>query len=85
MISLGILVRYRLVFDLRHLNKFVREMSLSMETLKRLRLLAQKADHMVSFDVKDGFYHVGLYEADRRFFQVAIAGGAVTSSSASAN
>ena len=29
---------------------------------------------MVSFDVKDEFYHVGLHETDRRFFQVAIAG-----------
>lgn len=65
---------YRLVFDLRYLNGYVRDMRLSMETLKRLRLIARRGDHMVSFDIKDGFYHVGLHEADRRFFQVSIEG-----------
>ena len=45
-----------------------------METLKRLRLLARRDDWMVSFDLADGFYHVGIHEADRKYFQVAIAG-----------
>lgn len=65
---------WRLVFDLRYLNQFCRTMRLEMETLKRLRLLARRDDWMVSFDLADGFYHVGIHEADRKYFQVAIAG-----------
>jgi hypothetical protein len=65
---------FRLVFDLRYLNQFVKDMPLSMETLKRLRLLANRGDFMVSFDVQDGFYHVRLAPEDRKYFQVQIAG-----------
>ena len=68
-----------MVFDLRYLNSFVRDMSLSMETLKRLRLLAKPGDYMVSFDIQDGFYHVALHPEERKFLAgTAIANGGAT-------
>lgn len=56
------------------IQQYILVLRLEMETLKRLRLLARRDDWMVSFDLADGFYHVGIHEADRKYFQVAIAG-----------
>lgn len=66
--------KWRLVFDLRHLNKHCVDYSMKFETLKRLRHLTRKNDFMFSFDLQDGFYSLGINESCRDFFTVNIQG-----------
>ena len=63
---------WRLVIDLRPINRFRHAPSTRFETLKRLRTLAQPDDWLVSFDLQDGFYAVGVHPADRRYLQFQI-------------
>ena len=63
---------WRLVIDLRPINRFCHAPSTRFETLKRLRTLAQPDDWLVSFDLQDGFYAVGVHPADRRYLQFQI-------------
>ena len=66
--------KFRLVFDLRHLNSHVRKQGMRCETLKMLRHLAPGNSHMISFDISDGFYCIGVAEEDRDYFTVSIQG-----------
>lgn len=66
--------KWRLVFDLRHLNKHCADFSMKFETLKRLRYLTRRNDFMFSFDLQDGYYSLGIAEADRDYFTVDIQG-----------
>ena len=66
--------KWRLVVDLRHLNSFLRKTTCRFETLKRLRTLVREDDWMISLDLQDGFYAVGVHPADRQFLTVDVAG-----------
>lgn len=66
--------KWRLVFDLRHLNKHCADFSMQFETLKKLRHLSRKNDFMFSFDLQDGYYSLGIAEQDRDYFTVDIQG-----------
>lgn len=63
---------WRLVIDLRPLNKHCRAPPTTFETLKRVRTLGQPNDHLVSFDLADGFYAVGIHPSDRRYLQFQV-------------
>ena len=63
-----------LVVDLRHLNSFFPKKFMKMETLKHLRHLARKGDWFFSFDLKNGFYAVGIAPEHRQYFTVNIRG-----------
>lgn len=65
---------WRLVIDLRFLNKFFAKRSMKMETLKHLRHIARKGDYWISFDLKDGFYALAIAPEDRQYFTVNIRG-----------
>ena len=65
---------WRLVIDLRTLNTYCDTRQMKMETLKRLRTIAKENDWMVTFDLKDGFYALGIAPEDREFFSVNING-----------
>jgi len=54
--------KWRICWDGRHVNSFCRPMTVSFETLKSLRHLAQQGDWMVSMDLTDGFHAVGIHE-----------------------
>ena len=56
--------RWRIVVDLRPLNKFCKKHKLRSETLGGLSQLAQPGDFMVSFDLQDGYNAVGVDPAD---------------------
>ena len=66
--------KFRLVFDLRHLNKLVRGYSMKSQTLKDLRHMVGGQDWAVSFDISDGFYALGVAEEDRDYFTVQVQG-----------
>ena len=62
------------MIDLRTLNTYCDTRQMKMETLKRLRTIAKENDWMVTFDLKDGFYALGIAPEDREFFSVNING-----------
>ena len=45
-----------MVIDLRPLNRYARDMSMSYETLKALRFLARPGDWAIAIDIADGFH-----------------------------
>eukprot|EP00873_Tetraselmis_striata_P028600 jgi/Tetstr1/448864/TSEL_036090.t1 len=45
-----------------------------METLLGVRHFTKKGDYMFSFDLQDGFYALGIAEADRDYFTVDVRG-----------
>ncbi len=49
-------------------------MSIKMETLRHLRLIAKPGDHRVSFDLKDGFYALAIHPKDREAFTINLNG-----------
>ena len=77
-VSRAFLVRkpggWRLVIDLRTINKYCDIKGMKMETLKRLRTIAKENDWMVTFDLKDGFYALSIAPEDREYFAVNING-----------
>eukprot|EP00873_Tetraselmis_striata_P009740 jgi/Tetstr1/430004/TSEL_019865.t1 len=62
--------KWRLIIDLRELNKWCKSFTMSYKTLKHLRHLARAGDWFVSMDLADGYYALGIREEDRDFFTV---------------
>eukprot|EP00873_Tetraselmis_striata_P000014 jgi/Tetstr1/420278/TSEL_001027.t1 len=62
--------KWRLIIDLRPLNRYCETRDLSFETLSHLRNLARLGDYMLHMDLQDGFYAVGIAPEDRDFFTV---------------
>eukprot|EP00873_Tetraselmis_striata_P003446 jgi/Tetstr1/423710/TSEL_014344.t1 len=62
--------KWRLIIDLRPLNRYCETRDLSFETLSHLRNLARPGDYMLQMDLQDGFYAVGIAPEDRDFFTV---------------
>ena len=65
---------FRLVIDLRWLNKHCPEASAEVEGLRELRTIAEKSDWMVSIDLSDAYYHFRIRESDKSYFQFAVGG-----------
>jgi hypothetical protein len=65
---------WRLIVDLREVNKHCKTRKMKMETLRSLRLIAKPGDHWVSFDLKDGFYSLAIDPKDREAFTVNLDG-----------
>eukprot|EP00873_Tetraselmis_striata_P023803 jgi/Tetstr1/444067/TSEL_003307.t1 len=66
--------QWRCIIDLRVLNSYCVRKRLKMETLLGVRHLSKKGDCMFSFDLQDGFYALGIAEADRDYFTVDVRG-----------
>jgi hypothetical protein len=62
--------KWRLIIDLRPMNKYCKDHKLTYETLKHLKNLTRAGEWMVSFDLADGYYTLGIREEDRDFFTV---------------
>ncbi len=63
---------WRLVIDLKTINKHYQKRSMKMDTLRQLRFIAKPRDHWVSFDLKLGFYALAIHPKDRKAFTVNI-------------
>ena len=63
--------KYRLILDLRELNKYVRDFPFVMETLLRRRYGFLPGDWMFSIDLESGYYHVEVREEDRKYLGFA--------------
>jgi mRNA-degrading endonuclease HigB of HigAB toxin-antitoxin module len=70
----GVPGKWRLVVDLRPLNKFCRKFKMRSETLANLVQLARKDDWMVTLDLKDGYNAVGIHPEDRHYMTFDIQG-----------
>eukprot|EP00873_Tetraselmis_striata_P017286 jgi/Tetstr1/437550/TSEL_026222.t1 len=66
--------QWRCIIDLRVLNSYGVRKRLKMETLLGVRPLTKKGDYMLSFDLQDIFYALGIAEADRDYFTVGVRG-----------
>eukprot|EP00873_Tetraselmis_striata_P035598 jgi/Tetstr1/455862/TSEL_042651.t1 len=64
--------QWRCITDLRVLNSYCERKRLKLETLLGVRHLTKKGDYMFSFDLQDGFYALGIAEADRDYFTVDV-------------
>jgi len=56
---------WRLIVDLREINKACQTRKIKIKTLRPLRLIAEPDDHWVSFDLKDDFYSLAIATQDR--------------------
>jgi len=65
---------WRLIIDLRAINKQCQKRSMKMETLRRLRYIAKSNDRFVSFDLKDGFNALLIHPKKRDAFTVNLDG-----------
>jgi hypothetical protein len=59
-----------LIIDLRELNRYCSEFSMSCETLKHLHHPSRPGNYFVSLDLTDGYYTLGIREEDRDYFTV---------------
>jgi hypothetical protein len=66
--------QWRFIVDLRHLNSFCVIKRLRMESLLGVRHRTRKGDYMFSFDLKDGFYALGIVPKHRDFLTVNVHG-----------
>ncbi len=65
---------WRLIVDLREVNKHCPTRKMKMETLRSLQLITKPGDYWVSFDLKDGFYSMAIDPKDREAFIVNLYG-----------
>ncbi len=60
--------KWRIIIDLRYINDFCEKRSMEFETLRRVRHLARRNNYMLSLDLMDGYYAVGVAREDRDYF-----------------
>jgi hypothetical protein len=59
-----------MIIDLRELNRYCSELTMTCETLKHLRHMSRPGDFFVSLDLTDGYYTIGIREEDQDYFTV---------------
>ena len=65
---------WRLIVDLREINKHCQTRKIKMETLRPLKLIAKPGDHCVSFDLKNDFYSLEIAPKDKEAVTVNLDG-----------
>jgi len=69
---------FRLIVDLRHVNSHLVNMPCSYETLADLQSIIRPDDWMISMDLEQGYYHVGIHAQHQRFITTEIDGQVVS-------
>jgi hypothetical protein len=64
--------QWRFIVDLRHMNSFSVKKRPRMESLLGVRHLTRKGDYIFSFDLKDGFYALGIVPQQRDFLTLNV-------------
>ena len=59
--------KLRLVLNMRFPNSFLRVTKFRLESLADLRDIVEPDDYTLSFDMTQGYYHVGLHPSSRTF------------------
>jgi hypothetical protein len=59
--------KFRLIINMSYVNEHLVKKKFLFEGLKDPADLAKKGDHVVSFDLTSGYYHVGLHPRTRTF------------------
>jgi hypothetical protein len=67
-------IQWRFIVDLRHMNIFCARKRLRMVSLLGVRHLTRKGDYMFSFELKEGFYALGIVPKQRHFLTVNVRG-----------
>ena len=65
---------WRLIVDLREMNKVCKARKMTMEIMRSLRLIAKPGNQWVSFDLKDGFYSLAIALMDGEAFTINLDG-----------
>eukprot|EP00168_Porphyra_purpurea_P002330 TRINITY_DN1267_c0_g1_i3.p1 TRINITY_DN1267_c0_g1~~TRINITY_DN1267_c0_g1_i3.p1 ORF type:complete len:1085 (-),score=104.85 TRINITY_DN1267_c0_g1_i3:486-3740(-) len=64
----------RLVVDLRLINKFIAQRTFKYQRLSRFLSTLLPDEYVVSWDVRDAFYHVRIWPAHRKYFRYVVGG-----------
>jgi len=60
--------KYRLVHNVRHVNKFCKPHPFRYESLKDLQAHVHGGEWMVKFDLTAGYHHIPLHESQSKYF-----------------
>ena len=66
--------KFRLVIDLRKVNRHLRKMGLCYERLRDFGHLLRWDDWMVGFDIKNAYHHLRVQDAQQNFLQFRLEG-----------
>jgi hypothetical protein len=66
--------KWRLICDLRPINKYCVRKRLTIETLLGIKYLTRKGDYRFTFDLYDGFYELGINPTARDYDTVNVGG-----------
>lgn len=66
--------KFRLVIDLRPVNKYCGDFDLRFETLKTLQYLARPNDWAIAFDLADGYHAVSVHPEHRKYMTFRLNG-----------
>jgi hypothetical protein len=59
--------KFRVVINMRYVNKHLAKKVFKFEGLADLADIAETGNHSASYDMKSGYYHVGLHPVTQRF------------------
>ena len=63
--------KLRLVLDLRHVNEYLRHCKFRYENLKTLEKIFDREFYFANFDLKSGYHHISINEADFQYLGFA--------------
>ena len=63
--------KLRLILDLSYLNKFLSVPKFRYEGIRTIKYLFQKGNYFFKLDIKSGYHHLNILEADQKFLAFA--------------
>ena len=61
--------KYRMILNLKHLNKFTKKLHFKMETLLTTLALITPGAYLMSFDFQDAYYSCSIFEPHRKYLR----------------
>ena len=66
--------KYRMILNLKHLNKFTKKLHFKMETLLTTLALITPGAYLMSFDFQDAYYSCSIFEPHRKYLRFMLDG-----------
>ena len=66
--------KYRMILNLKHLNKFTKKLHFKMETLLTTLALITPGAYLMSFDFQDAYYSCSIFEPHRKYLRFMVDG-----------